>query len=129
MNVFLKILFSIILLCGLVVSFTHPASAFDPLKACNAGSTPSSASVCNNSPTENPIAGKNGIVTKAIQILAVITGVAAIIIIMYAGLRFILSGGDPAKVTTARSTVLYAVVGLVIAALAQAIVVFVLSRL
>ena len=80
-------------------------------------------------PATNPIYGPNGILTKAINILSLIAGVAAVIVIMIAGLRYVTSSGDPNTVAGAQKTIIYGVVGLVVVALAQVIVVFVLSKL
>ena len=49
--------------------------------------------------------------------------------IIIGGLRYITSNGDSGNVTNAKNTILYAIVGLVIVALAQLIVRFVVQRL
>ncbi len=76
--------------------------------------------------------GDNGaqfgtVMTALINLLIVAVGVIAVVMIIIAGFNFITSGGDTAKVTTARNTILYAIVGLVIVALAEVIVHFVLG--
>jgi hypothetical protein len=48
--------------------------------------------------------------------------------IIIGGFQYITSSGDSGKVGTAKNTILYAIIGLVIVALAQFIVRFVLSR-
>ena len=66
------------------------------------------------------------------QISSVALGVIAIvsiIMLIYGGVRYIISGGDSKKVTDAKNTVLYAIIGLVISFLAFAIVNFVISAL
>lgn len=65
-------------------------------------------------------------------VVNVIFGVAAsvaLLVIVVAGIRFILSRGDPQKTTTARNTIIYTGVGLVIAVLAFSIVKFVVGLL
>jgi hypothetical protein len=57
-----------------------------------------------------------------------IIGAMALLIIVIAGFRYILSAGDPQKTTKARNGVIYALVGLVIAIAANAIVTFVINR-
>jgi hypothetical protein len=69
-----------------------------------------------------------GIVTVIINILSLIVGVVSVIMIIVGGFNYVLSGGDSTKVGNAKNTILYAIVGLVIVALAQAIVVFVLNN-
>jgi Type IV secretion system pilin len=68
------------------------------------------------------------IVTDVVNIFSVIVGVVAVIMIIYGGFRYIISGGDSSNVTNAKNTILYALIGLVIVALAQFIVKFVLSK-
>lgn len=70
----------------------------------------------------------NGILSTVINIFSLIVGVTAVIMIIVAGLRYITSGGDAANTKAARDTILYAVIGLVIVALAQVIVRFVLTQ-
>lgn len=70
----------------------------------------------------------NGILSTVINIFSLIVGVTAVIMIIVAGLRYVTSGGDAANTKAARDTILYAVIGLVIVALAQVIVRFVLTR-
>jgi hypothetical protein len=68
------------------------------------------------------------IVSQVINILSLAVGVVAVIMIIVGGLRYITSGGDSGNVTGAKNTILYAVVGLIVVALAQVIVRFVVDR-
>jgi len=63
-----------------------------------------------------------------INILSVIVGVVAVIMIIVGGFRYITSGGDSGKVGTAKNTIIYAIIGLILVALAQIIVNVVLSQ-
>lgn len=65
---------------------------------------------------------------KVINIFSWIVGVVAVIMIIVGGLKYITSGGDSSNVSSAKNTILYALVGLVIVALAQFIVRFVLGQ-
>lgn len=60
---------------------------------------------------------------------SVIAGVATIIMVIYAGFRYIVSGGEEKGVMGAKKTMIYAIVGVVLVILAQTIVNFVLNRL
>jgi Type IV secretion system pilin len=74
-------------------------------------------------------AGKvQGVVTDTINIFSLIVGILSVIMIIFGGLKYITSGGDSGKVTGAKTTVIYAVIGLVIVALAQFMVQFVLNK-
>lgn len=69
-----------------------------------------------------------GLLNTVINIFSLVVGVIAVIMIIVGGLRYITSGGDSGKVSAAKTTIIYALVGLVIVALAQLIVHFVLSQ-
>jgi len=69
----------------------------------------------------------NKLVTTIINVFSVIVGIIAVIMIIVGGFKFITSGGDSGKVTSARNTIIYAIIGLIIVALAQTIARFVLS--
>lgn len=80
---------------------------------------------------DNPSAGAcdfNCVLRKVVNIISVIVGVIAVIMIIYGGFRYVTSGGKQESVTTAKNTLLYAIIGLVIVALAQVIVRFVLQQ-
>ncbi len=68
-------------------------------------------------------------ITTIINTLLYAVGIVAVIVIVIAGLQYILAAGDQAKITKAKDAILYSVVGIVVAALAFAIVSFVTGRL
>jgi len=68
------------------------------------------------------------VVNVIINILSVIVGVVAVIFLVLGGFRYITSGGDSGRVGSAKSTIIYAVIGLIIVAVAQVIVNLVLSE-
>jgi len=70
----------------------------------------------------------DSLASTIINILSVVVGIIAVIMIIVAGLRYITSGGKQESVTGAKNTILYAVVGLVIVAVAQVIVHFILNK-
>lgn len=70
----------------------------------------------------------NNLIATIINLFSIIVGVIAVIMIVYGGFRYITSGGDTTKVTSSRNTILYAIIGLIIVALAQFIVKFVLEK-
>jgi cytochrome bd-type quinol oxidase subunit 2 len=71
----------------------------------------------------------NKLIRQVINIFSVIVGVTAVIMIIVGGFRYITSGGSDASVTSAKNTILYAIIGLIIVALSQLIVRFVLNKL
>jgi hypothetical protein len=75
--------------------------------------------------------GTNGVktaISAAVTVLSVVIGAAAVIMILVSGFRYITSGGDSNKVSAAKGALIYALVGLLIAALAQLLVHFVLHQ-
>lgn len=69
-----------------------------------------------------------GILNVVINVIVGVVGFIAVVMIIIGGIGFVTSQGDAAKTTKARNTVLYGVVGLVVALLAFAIVNFVLNN-
>lgn len=67
------------------------------------------------------------VISAVINLLSIIIGVVAVVMIIIAGFRFITSGGDTSKVSGAKSAIIFALIGLVIVALAQTLVRFVLT--
>ena len=104
-----------------------PGSANGP---CNNGNATSKPEICGDNRTsgKNPFLGKDGIITSVIYILSIVIGITSVIIIVVEGIRMIAGAGDPGTVSTARRGVVYAVVGLLVAVLSQAIVAFVLNK-
>ena len=70
----------------------------------------------------------NNIIRTIINLLSVIVGIVAVIMIIVGGFRYITSGGSDTGVTGAKNTILYAIIGLIIVALAQLLVRFVLRQ-
>ncbi len=120
----------IISLSGVGLVFAAPTPGFDPLgNPCAA--TPDST-LCKESgkaqtPDNNSLFGSDGIITKGTRLIAMIVGVASTIMIIIGGLQYILASGDSSNINNAKNTILYAIIGLVVAIAAQAIVVFILG--
>jgi hypothetical protein len=72
-------------------------------------------------------ASANDVIKTIINALLFFIGVVAVIMIIWAGVQYTTSAGDSNKVTTAKNTIVYAVVGLIVAIFAYAIVNFVVS--
>lgn len=80
-------------------------------------------------PNENPLYGPDGIIVKIANLLAFATGIAAVIVIIVAGIQYMVSTGDATKINNAKNAIIYAVVGLVVIVAARTIVVFMISKL
>jgi cytochrome bd-type quinol oxidase subunit 2 len=94
------------------------------------------ATVCatlgsNGSCTSTPANGLDldKVITAIVNIFSIVVGIVAVFMIIVAGIRFVTSGGDSNNVSSARSTIIYALVGLAVVVLSQVIVKFVLNRI
>ena len=70
-----------------------------------------------------------GTIWDGISVAIGVIGLAAVVVIILGGVTYITSQGDAGKVTKAKNTILYGVIGLVVAILAFAIVNFVLKNI
>ena len=68
------------------------------------------------------------ILTDIINIFSIIVGVVAVIMIIFGGFKYITSAGNQESIKSAKNTIIYALIGLIIVALAQVIVRFVLRE-
>ena len=68
------------------------------------------------------------VLTVIINVALGVIGFIAVVMIILGGVQYTTSSGDAAKVTKAKNTILYGIVGLVVALLAFAIVNFVLGN-
>lgn len=87
------------------------------------------SAACSEDGSKNPISGgTDSILYKITLIISVLAGAIAVIIMIIAGISMITAAGDSQKFGNARSTIVYAVVGLIVIVLAQAIITFVVTR-
>ncbi len=93
-----------------------------------AGANLSVTDTCNSSADTASGDKLNDIIKLVINIFSMVVGIIAVIMIIVGGLKYITSSGDSGNVTSAKNTILYAIIGLVIVALAQIIVKFVLNK-
>lgn len=75
----------------------------------------------------NTVAG-SGQLQQILTVVLGIFGAVAVLIIVIAGLKFVTSGGNPQSVSKARSTILYAIIGLIVIIASEAIVAFTLGK-
>lgn len=94
------------------------------LTAPSGGTNCSSVTTSTNGATNKV----NNLVRDIINIFSWVVGVVSVIMIIVGGFRYITSGGDSNNVSAAKNTIIYAIIGLVIVALAQFIVQFVLNK-
>lgn len=120
-----KLLIAAALLMPLLVPVTVSAEEADIRGSLKQGSCLDVTADCTTEGSEEDI---NDLIATVINIFSVVVGVVAVIMIIIGGLKYITSSGDSNNVTSAKNTILYAIIGLVVVALAQFIVKFVLER-
>ena len=123
-----RLIQKLIITLGLIVFWAAPALAFssgDITLPCNTNSLTKNSPICQTSPSTNPINDK---IKVAADIVALLTGVAAVIFIILGGITMITSAGNAEAIANARKRITYAVIGLVIVALAWVVVAFVTDK-
>lgn len=80
---------------------------------------------CDPQGNENRL---GAIAKNVVNIFSYVVGFISVIMIIYGGFRYITSGGSSEGVGAAKSTLIYAIIGLIVVALAQIIVQFVLAQ-
>ncbi len=108
---------------GTMTLVSQPAHAINVFKNCSG----SSSVVCAE--TKAGPAKTNTLIQSIINLLLYVVGIISVIMIIVGGIKYATSNGDAGKITSAKNTILYAVVGLVVAIMAFSIVNLVVGRL
>lgn len=115
---------------GLVVMPTTVAAANS---ACDADPNSALCRACDADPNSVLCLKQTDSATSMVKIvvnaLLYILGAVSVVMIIVGGVRYTTSMGDAKRIETAKDTILYAVVGLVVAILAYAIVNFVVTTI
>jgi hypothetical protein len=119
-------------LCGLLLLSVHASAAVLPFDGtCSSSAAANESPICkdknNTSPDLNPFSGNGGVLMRATKLLVFVVGAASILIIIFGGIKYITSDGDANSISSAKSTVQYAFIGLIIALAAQGIIVFIVN--
>jgi len=117
----------LLFLPGLGFAVAPSAGATDVFPVCSTVQGAGGTDVCRErtGSATNPI---TNVLKIATLIIAMIVGVASVFIIIISALKMISANGNPQQIASARSSIIYALIGLIIAALAGTIVGFVLTR-
>jgi hypothetical protein len=87
------------------------------------------AAACKDRTDANPLTGPGGLLLNIADIVALVAGAAAVILIIVGAIRYMTSAGDAGKISSAKNTVLNALIGIVIIILGRALVIFVVKQL
>jgi len=125
------------ILAGLLVVpvLTLGMTLFTPLlhsvsaEPVTGGAAGGAADVRDETQQAETLFGDGGIFTTIVNVALYVIGAVSVLMLIYGGIRYTMSGGDTAAVTAAKNTILYALIGVVVALLAYAIVNFVLQNL
>lgn len=126
------------MMLGLALAFAAPLSvltdtsvmaAIDPFSRVDCGNAADST-VCKTKEAgaEDPLTGSNGLIGMATNIISLVAGIAAVIFLVLNGLKYVTSNGAPDQISRAKEGIIYALIGLVLIVLAQAIIGFVLTK-
>ena len=129
---FKKALSSLLLVPAIALSLGVLAPVAVNAAGCTSDATggiTAGASCAQGTGVSATLFGTGGIFTTIVNILLYIIGAVAVIMLIIGGIRYVTSGGDSSAVTAAKNTILYAIIGIIIALLAYAIVNFVLTSL
>lgn len=93
-------------------------------QACDGLNTIDRSENCDN---QSGGGGVNALIKSVVNILSYIVGVIAVIFVIVAGLKYVTAAGDSNKLSSAKSTLIYALVGIAVVAFAQFLVNFVFN--
>lgn len=126
-----KYSFYVLIIFGLITpifaqNMVEAADVFSGAKkeACEGARLQDSTADCSSGPRD-----VSKTIDALIDLISVIVGIISVIVLIIGGIRYITSGGDSNNITSARNTIIYALVGLVIVAFAQLIVKLVLTKI
>lgn len=116
---------------ALGLSFVAPAVApLDVAAQCTSDATGGlggGAECAKGVDQQTDLFGSSGVFTTITNVLLFIIGAISVIMLIIGGIRYVVSGGDSSAVTNAKNTILYAVIGIIVAILAYAVVNFVVG--
>jgi hypothetical protein cdiviTM7_00647 len=93
---------------------SQAASAVGIYDACS--TDPNNIVCANSSESVDPV------IKTVIRYLLIISGIVSVVMVIIGGLKYSTSNGDSAKLSSAKNTILYAIIGVIISALAYGIV-------
>jgi len=124
-----KIIASLFIVGGLVFIPVTVSAQVNPFQNCTQG-------VANNSTICNAVKGGTGglfgpdsIWNRILNTITFVIGAIAVLMIIIGALRYALSAGDQGAITGAKNTIIYSLIALIVAVMANAIVNFVLTAI
>lgn len=114
---------------ALAFAFTAAVPAVASAASCSSNdiSVSNGADCAKGDDQSSDLFGSSGVFNTITNVLLFLIGAVSVIMLIIGGIRYTVSGGDQTAVTSAKNTILYAIVGIVVALLAYAIVNFVIT--
>lgn len=129
-NIIKKSLQSLLIVPVLALGVSLVAPVFEPVNTYAQGAEgglAGGASSARGEDQQENLFGEGGLFQTITNVLLFVIGAISVIMLIIGGIRYVLSGGDSSAVTSAKNTILYAVIGIVVAILAYAMVNFVIT--
>ena len=108
---------------------THVGALDDCYKKGDDGKPDYSQPIDNQLCKTNTVDLTQGIIKQVINILLTVAGIIAVLMVVIGGIRYVTSDGDSNRASQAKNTILYALIGLIVAVSSYAIVNFILDRI
>lgn len=121
-----KIIAAVFAVFAITLTPLQPAAAVDVFNNCTGDVA--NTSICKATKTDK-LFGAGGLWNRILDTFTYIIGAIAVLMIIIGAFRYVTSNGEPAQLTSAKNTILYAAIGLVLAAMSNAIVNFVLTNI
>ena len=116
-----KIITAVIISLGILIPLSTPVFAAEDI--CSNGNVSDEVKAAAGCPGTSIVSAET-VVTNILYAIILVLGIVAVIFIIKGGIDYMTSAGDSGKLQKAKSTIIYAVIGLVICALSFAIVNF-----
>ena len=116
---------------ALSVSLLTPAASVTAVENCDANgiNITTGAECSHGTGTPSNLFGDGSVFQRITDVALGLIAAISVLMLIYGGIRYTTSGGNSNNVTAAKDTIMYAIIGIIIAVLAYAIVHFVLTSL
>lgn len=125
-NILKKVFYGLGAVCVICSIYVGSAMAANQLCPPNAPPQIQNSEVCRDQ--GDPIAGPGGLLSDITQVVSIVAGIVAVVMVMVGGYKYITSAGDSSKVQEAKKTIMWSLIGLVVIVLARSIILFVISK-
>lgn len=122
-----KVLQSLLLVPVLALGASLALPVVAPTNANAQSSIGDGANSAKGAGQQEQLNGDQGVFKLVTNVMLYIIGAVSVIMLIIGGIRYVVSGGESSAVTGAKNTILYAVIGIVVAIIAYAIVNFVIT--